>query len=147
MTTMKLANFLFSGPGGRERSDPDTVIADDLLPTRSIDSIAPDTVADPMLMASAASPAHPAQPRAQARGAAERPSLVLMDVVMPGQSGYQVTRALSRDPETQTIPVVICTSKSNETDRIWGLRQGARDYLIKPIRADELLSKIADLVA
>ncbi len=82
-----------------------------------------------------------------AKTKAERPSLVLMDVVMPGQSGYQVTRALSRDPDTQTIPVVICTSKSNETDRIWGLRQGARDYLIKPIRPDELLSKIADLVA
>jgi len=78
---------------------------------------------------------------------AERPSLVLMDVVMPGQSGYQITRALARDPDTQAIPVVICTSKSNETDRIWGLRQGARDYLIKPIRPDELLSKIAGLVA
>ena len=78
---------------------------------------------------------------------AERPSLVLMDVVMPGASGYQVTRALARDPETQAIPVVICTSKSNETDRIWGLRQGARDYLIKPIRPDELLTKIAGLVA
>ncbi|GAA4412973.1 response regulator transcription factor [Quisquiliibacterium transsilvanicum] len=78
---------------------------------------------------------------------AERPSLVLMDVVMPGQSGYQVTRALSRDPDTQAIPVVMCTSKSNETDRIWGLRQGARDYLVKPIRPDELLAKIAGLVA
>jgi twitching motility two-component system response regulator PilH len=78
---------------------------------------------------------------------AERPSLVLMDVVMPGASGYQVTRALARDPETQAIPVVICTSKSNETDRIWGLRQGARDYLIKPIRPEELLTKIAGLVA
>jgi twitching motility two-component system response regulator PilH len=78
---------------------------------------------------------------------AERPSLVLMDVVMPGASGYQVTRALARDPETQGIPVVICTSKSNETDRIWGLRQGARDYLIKPIRPEELLTKIAGLVA
>jgi twitching motility two-component system response regulator PilH len=84
---------------------------------------------------------------AVAKVKAERPSLVLMDVVMPGQSGYQITRALARDPDTQTIPVVICTSKSNETDRIWGLRQGARDYLIKPIRPDELLSKIAGLVA
>ena len=67
---------------------------------------------------------------------AERPDLVLMDVVMPGASGFQVTRALARDPDTMGIPVVICTSKSNETDRIWGLRQGARDYLIKPIRPD-----------
>jgi twitching motility two-component system response regulator PilH len=66
---------------------------------------------------------------------------------MPGQSGFQVTRALSRDPDTQAIPVLLCTSKSNETDRIWGLRQGARDYLTKPIRPDELLSKVAGLVA
>jgi twitching motility two-component system response regulator PilH len=78
---------------------------------------------------------------------AERPSLILMDVVMPGASGYQLTRTLSRDPETQAIPVVICTSKSNETDRIWGLRQGARDYLTKPIRPEELLTKVAGLVA
>ena len=84
---------------------------------------------------------------AYAKTKAERPNLVLMDVVMPGQSGYQVTRALSRDPETQSIPVILCTSKSNETDRIWGLRQGARDYVVKPIKPDELLAKIADLVA
>jgi twitching motility two-component system response regulator PilH len=76
----------------------------------------------------------------------ERPSLVVMDVVMPGASGFQVTRAMTRDPETQAIPVILCTSKATETDRIWGLRQGARDYIIKPINAEELLAKIADLV-
>jgi twitching motility two-component system response regulator PilH len=76
----------------------------------------------------------------------ERPSLVVMDVVMPGASGFQVTRLMSRDPETQAIPVILCTSKGAETDRIWGLRQGARCYLTKPIDAEELLSKIADLV-
>lgn len=78
---------------------------------------------------------------------AEQPSLVVMDVVMPGQSGFQVTRALSRDPATASIPVILCTSKSNETDRIWGLRQGAREYLTKPVKADELLAKIAELTA
>lgn len=77
---------------------------------------------------------------------AERPSLVILDVVMPGLSGFQVARALSRDPETQGIPVILCTSKSNETDRIWGLRQGAREYVVKPIKPDELLTKVADLV-
>jgi twitching motility two-component system response regulator PilH len=77
---------------------------------------------------------------------AERPSLVVMDVVMPGASGFQVTRALTRDPETQSIPVILCTSKGAETDRIWGLRQGARDYVTKPVNAEELLAKIADLV-
>jgi len=76
----------------------------------------------------------------------ERPSLVVMDVVMPGASGFQVTRAMTRDPETQAIPVILCTSKGTETDRIWGLRQGARDYVIKPVNAEELLAKIADLV-
>lgn len=76
----------------------------------------------------------------------ERPSLVVMDVVMPGASGFQVTRAMTRDPETQSIPIILCTSKGTETDRIWGLRQGARDYVIKPVNAEELLAKIADLV-
>ena len=76
----------------------------------------------------------------------ERPSLVVMDVVMPGASGFQVVRTLTRDPETQSIPVILCTSKAAETDRIWGLRQGARDYVTKPVNAEELLAKIADLV-
>ena len=76
----------------------------------------------------------------------ERPSLIVMDVVMPGASGFQVTRALTRDPDTQSIPVILCTSKSTETDRIWGLRQGAREYLTKPINAEELLAKVAGLV-
>ena len=77
---------------------------------------------------------------------AERPSLVVMDVVMPGASGFQVVRTLTRDPETQAIPVILCTSKGAETDRIWGLRQGARAYLTKPVNAEELLAKIAGLV-
>lgn len=81
-----------------------------------------------------------------ARIKAEKPSAIVMDVVMPGASGYQMTRAISRDPETRHIPVVLCTSKSNETDRIWGLRQGARDYLIKPVRAEQLLATIASLL-
>lgn len=76
---------------------------------------------------------------------ADKPQLILMDVVMPGQNGFQITRAISKDPETQDIPVIICTSKNQETDRIWGLRQGARDYLVKPIDPKELLAKIAAL--
>ena len=55
------------------------------------------------------------------------PDLILMDVVMPGQNGFQLTRQLSKDPATQNIPGIMCTSKSQQTDRIWGLRQGARD--------------------
>jgi twitching motility two-component system response regulator PilH len=76
---------------------------------------------------------------------ADKPHLILMDVVMPGKNGFQITRAIARDPETEDVPVIICTSKDQETDRIWGLRQGARDYLVKPINAEELLAKIAAL--
>ncbi|MET0509729.1 MAG: response regulator [Burkholderiaceae bacterium] len=75
----------------------------------------------------------------------EKPSLVVMDVVMPGTSGYQATRALARDPATQNIPVILCTSKNAESDRVWGLRQGAKEYVVKPVDVDELLAKIATL--
>ena len=74
-----------------------------------------------------------------------KPDLILMDVVMPGLNGFQATRAISRDPETRGIPIIMCTSKSQETDKIWGMRQGARDYVVKPVRRDELLAKIATL--
>jgi twitching motility two-component system response regulator PilH len=74
-----------------------------------------------------------------------KPDLVLMDVVMPGQSGYQATRALSRDEATKSIPVIICTTKSQETDRQWGMKQGARDYVTKPVKGPELLAKISAL--
>jgi twitching motility two-component system response regulator PilH len=76
---------------------------------------------------------------------ADKPQLILMDVVMPGQNGFQITRAISRDPETEDVPIIICTSKGQETDRIWGLRQGARDYIVKPVDPQELLAKIAAL--
>jgi twitching motility two-component system response regulator PilH len=71
-----------------------------------------------------------------------RPDLVLMDIVLPGQNGFQATRALTRDESTKSIPVILCTSKNQETDRVWGLRQGARDYIVKPINQAELLAKI-----
>ncbi len=75
----------------------------------------------------------------------ELPDLVLMDVVMPGLNGYQATRTLKRDETTKHIPIIVCTSKGQETDKIWGLRQGALDYLVKPVNGEELLSKIAAL--
>ncbi len=76
---------------------------------------------------------------------AERPELILMDVVMPGANGFQVTRAIARDPELAALPVIICSSKNQETDRIWGLRQGAKDYLVKPVDPARLLASIAAL--
>jgi len=72
----------------------------------------------------------------------QRPDLILLDVVMPGQSGFQFTRFLSRDPVYGNIPIILCTSKDQETDRVWGLRQGARAYIVKPVQKNDLLEKI-----
>lgn len=72
----------------------------------------------------------------------EMPDLILMDVVMPGINGYQATRTITRDDATRAIPVIMCTSKSLETDKIWGMRQGAYDYLVKPVNLPELLTRI-----
>ena len=73
------------------------------------------------------------------------PDLILMDVVMPGQNGFQLTRAITRDPKYANVPVIMCTSKNQETDRVWGMRQGARDYITKPVNQAELLAKIKAL--
>src|SRR5512142_678276 len=62
-----------------------------------------------------------------------KPNLILMDVVMPGINGFQATRQLTKEPETAHIPVIIVTTKDQETDRVWGLRQGAKDYVTKPV--------------
>ncbi len=75
----------------------------------------------------------------------ELPDLILMDVVMPGLNGYQATRTITRDDATKHIPVIMCTSKTAETDKIWGLRQGANDYLTKPVDPGALLAKIGQL--
>ena len=74
-----------------------------------------------------------------------KPDLILMDVVMPGTNGYQLTRAITRDPRYADVPVIMCTSKNQETDRVWGLRQGARDYVVKPVDPEELMAKIKAL--
>lgn len=75
----------------------------------------------------------------------EQPDLILMDVVMPGLNGFQATRAITREEKTKHIPVIICTTKDQETDKIWGLRQGAKDYVTKPINESDLLEKIKAL--
>ena len=79
------------------------------------------------------------------RLAEEKPELIIMDVVMPGQNGFQLTRAIARDPLYSDIPIVMCTSKNQETDRVWAMRQGARDYVTKPVNAAELMLKIKAL--
>ncbi len=76
----------------------------------------------------------------------ERPDLIIMDLIMPGMNGFQATRSLSRDNDTSEIPVLIITTKSMETDRVWGLRQGAKDFLTKPVSEKELLTRIQNLL-
>lgn len=75
------------------------------------------------------------------------PDLIFMDVVMPGINGFQATRKLSKDPSTANIPVVMVTTKDQETDRIWGMRQGAVDYLVKPVSASALVAKAREVIA
>ena len=70
-----------------------------------------------------------------------KPDLIFMDVVMPGVNGFQATRKLANDPDTKSIPVIMVTSKDQETDRIWGMRQGAVDYLVKPVSMEKLIEK------
>jgi twitching motility two-component system response regulator PilH len=82
---------------------------------------------------------------AMRRLAEGKPDLILMDVVMPGTNGFQLTRAITKDPKFADVPVIMCTSKNQETDRVWGMRQGARDYVVKPVNADELMAKIQAL--
>ena len=71
-----------------------------------------------------------------------QPEVIVMDVVMPGMNGFQATRRLSRNAATSGIPVVIVSAKGQETDRIWGLRQGAFQYLVKPVDTGELLAAV-----
>lgn len=77
----------------------------------------------------------------------EKPDCVVMDLVMPGVNGFQATRLLSRDPATQQIPIIVVSAKDQETDRLWAIRQGAREYIIKPVRENELLTKIKAVIS
>ncbi len=77
----------------------------------------------------------------------DKPDLILMDVVMPGQNGFQLTRSITRDARFSNVPVIMCTSKNQETDKVWGMRQGARDYIVKPPNEDELIGRINEVLA
>ena len=77
---------------------------------------------------------------------ATQPDLVIMDVIMPGMNGFQATRTLTRDPVTSSVPIVMITTKSMETDQVWGLRQGARAFITKPVSEKDLLACINDLL-
>jgi len=77
----------------------------------------------------------------------KKPALIIMDVVMPNLNGFQATRRLSKDPITKNIPIIIVSSKNQETDKLWGFRQGAKGYLCKPVNEDQLLAEIGTLLA
>jgi twitching motility two-component system response regulator PilH len=77
---------------------------------------------------------------------AERPDVLLLDIVMPRRNGYEILRALKRNAETRTTPVVLVSSKNQESDRAWGKRQGADDYLGKPFTSDQLLTMVRRFV-
>ena len=75
------------------------------------------------------------------------PDCILMDVVMPGMNGFQATRKLTQDPRTSSIPVIMITTKDQETDKIWGMRQGAVEYIVKPIGQKDLVARINAVMA
>lgn len=75
------------------------------------------------------------------------PDCILMDIIMPGMNGFQATRKLTQNPKTSSIPVIMITAKDQETDKIWGMRQGAVEYLVKPISEKQLVSKINRVMA
>ena len=78
---------------------------------------------------------------------AARPDCILMDVVMPGMNGFQATRKLTHDPRTSSSPVIMITTKDQETDKIWGMRQGAVEYIVKPVGQKELVARINSVMA
>lgn len=75
-----------------------------------------------------------------------QPDIILMDVVMPGMSGFQATRKLTKDPKTKDIPILMLTTKDQQTDQFWGLKNGAKKYMIKPPEKDVLLKEIQELI-
>lgn len=77
----------------------------------------------------------------------EQPDVILMDIIMPGMSGFQATRKLAKDEATHDIPVIFVSTKDGEADRVWGMRQGAIGFVTKPVNPDALLSAITDAVA
>ncbi len=81
-----------------------------------------------------------------AKAKAEKPDAIVMDVVMPGVNGFQATRQISKDPATSAIPIIVVSAKNQETDRLWAMRQGAREYVVKPVKDADLLAKVKQVL-
>ncbi len=78
---------------------------------------------------------------------AQKPDVVVTDVVMPGMSGFELCRSLKKHPVTEKVPIVICTSKTQDIDRLWGMKQGADAYVTKPVTREQLIRAIESVVA
>ncbi len=76
----------------------------------------------------------------------EKPDLILMDVVMPNLNGFQATRTISKNADTAHIPIILVTTKDQETDKVWGMRQGAKAYVTKPIKEEELIKALQEFL-
>jgi twitching motility two-component system response regulator PilH len=76
----------------------------------------------------------------------EVPDLILMDVVMPNLNGFQATRTIAKDAKTSHIPIILVTTKDQETDKVWGMRQGAKAYITKPVNEGELVAMVGRLL-
>lgn len=76
----------------------------------------------------------------------QRPDLIVTDIVMPGMSGFELCRSLKRHPETENVPIVVCSSKDQQIDRVWGLKQGADLYMTKPFTREQLIHAIRSLI-
>jgi twitching motility two-component system response regulator PilH len=81
------------------------------------------------------------------RALQDMPDLILMDIVMPGINGFQATRQLANNEKTANIPVIIVTTKDQETDKVWGIRQGAKDYIVKPVKEKDLIDRVSAALA
>ena len=77
---------------------------------------------------------------------AEKPDLILMDVVLPNLNGFQATRTISKNADTAHIPIILVTTKDQETDKVWGMRQGAKAYVTKPIKEEELVKALQEFL-
>ena len=88
----------------------------------------------------------PSSDKLEDKVAIEKPDLIVLDVVMPGRNGFQACRDLKNDDRCKNIPIILCTSKRNESDKFWGQQQGANGYLVKPFKTEDLLAAVKKVV-
>ncbi len=85
---------------------------------------------------------YPSSDKLEDNVAIEKPDLIVLDVIMPGRNGFQACRDLKNDDRCKNIPILLCTSKANESDKFWGRQQGANGYIVKPFKPEDLLAAV-----